>query len=101
VPRAQYGACGRHSGRVGEESGALRGLGGGPVAVRHALRDRPPEQPGTGRRGGEERGRGRARGLAEHGDGGRIATERRDIVLHPAERRQLIVQARLSGTPGR
>ena len=82
----------------GHEFGAdVAGQGRGEEGAGHALRDRVGEQSlggGHDQQRGDGAGAGR---LAEDGDPGRVAAERGDLVLYPAQGGHLVEQ----GTVGR
>ena len=62
----------------------------GEVEAGHALRDGAAKEPGGARHGHQRRDAAGSRGLAEDGDPAGIAAEGDDVVLHPAERGDLI-----------
>ena len=91
-----------HRGQVGHRGPhpQLGGAGGGDVGgelrreerPRHALRDRPAEEPGGARHGQQRGDRSTARRLPEDRHPVRVAAERPDVVPHPLQRGDLVEQ---------
>ena len=99
-PRIDGGQLGGLEAELGgARPGDVGGQPGREEGARHALRDRPVEQPGRPRHRQQRRHRPTARGLAEDGDPVRVAAERGDVVAHPLERRDLVEQAAVGRRP--